>query len=399
MDFSTPPDRLVFLDDHVLDDHIQQVHGNLRFTALSQAQGHLDDVLDLATVEAVDGKGLEFRFGKLDALGLEENTPDLHPGLLFQLVVVHRHGHTGHERGVDDLDAVRGQEQHAGVVLQEPQEDPDHGVALDVVGRALFEEDIRFVDQQNGIPDGSQFQDVAKLLFQLVGSGAEFADRGHVKRSLQDLGHRFRSQGFAGTRTTMQEEDGTTALTTDKISERGLGGHQGMDQILLLFVHDEKLEGILLELDGAELIDQQFSPHLEAHGVATDHRGHGEEDLIVEFFDLLPVGLTVVRVELDEAFLVDDHPTVGTELVEEEPGFPEHVVRVEHVMWLTNEILVFFSTRGEELDLISQRRMDGKIEHVHLPIVGIDSRIALFHDVLAVVDADGFVADIPQTIP
>ncbi len=49
------------------------------------------------------------------------------------------------EGGVEGCDAVGGKEEDALEVFEHAEEDADEGVAADVVGLALFEEDVRFV--------------------------------------------------------------------------------------------------------------------------------------------------------------------------------------------------------------------------------------------------------------
>ena len=51
------------------------------------------------------------------------------------------------EGGIDVVDAVGGEEEDAFVVFQDAEEDGDEFVPLHIVRAALFEEDVRFVEE------------------------------------------------------------------------------------------------------------------------------------------------------------------------------------------------------------------------------------------------------------
>jgi hypothetical protein len=53
---------------------------------------------------------------------------------------------------VECFDPVRGQEEDALEVFEEAEEDADESVAMDVVDRAFFEEDVGFVEQEERTP-------------------------------------------------------------------------------------------------------------------------------------------------------------------------------------------------------------------------------------------------------
>ena len=66
----------------------------------------------------------------------------------------------GLERRVHVFDPVGGQEEDALVVLEHAQEDGDEFVTLEVMRAALFEEDVRFVEQEDGVPFRAHLQHV-----------------------------------------------------------------------------------------------------------------------------------------------------------------------------------------------------------------------------------------------
>ena len=77
-----------------------------------------------------------------------------------EVVVLHADVDAGLEGGVDVVDAVGGEEEDAFVVFEDAEEDGDEFVAFEVVGGALFEEDVGFVEEKDGVPFGGHFENV-----------------------------------------------------------------------------------------------------------------------------------------------------------------------------------------------------------------------------------------------
>ena len=78
--------------------------------------------------------------------------PNLLSRLRLQILIPNTHVYPALERLVEGLDAVRRQEQDALVVLCQTQEDRDERVAMDIVRLARLEEDVGFVEKQDGAP-------------------------------------------------------------------------------------------------------------------------------------------------------------------------------------------------------------------------------------------------------
>jgi len=78
---------------------------------------------------------------------VEDLFPDLRPAACVKVAEVLLHRDAARERLVEPAHAVGGQEQDALVVLEQADEDADHGVALDVALRTLLHEDVCFVQQ------------------------------------------------------------------------------------------------------------------------------------------------------------------------------------------------------------------------------------------------------------
>ena len=79
-----------------------------------------------------------------------------------ELFILHADMDTGLKGGVDVVDAVGGEEEDAFVVFEDTEEDGDEFVAFEVVGGALFEEDVGFVEEEDGVPFGGHFEDVGE---------------------------------------------------------------------------------------------------------------------------------------------------------------------------------------------------------------------------------------------
>ena len=102
---------------------------------------------------------------------VEEIDPDEAARGFTELAVPHADVDTGLEGGVDVVDAVGGEEEDAFVVFEDAEEDGDEFVALQVVRAALFEEDVGFVEEEDGVPFACHFKDVGKRGFHLVRAG------------------------------------------------------------------------------------------------------------------------------------------------------------------------------------------------------------------------------------
>lgn len=82
----------------------------------------------------------------------QKRTPDLRTRRRGQRAEVQRNVDAREERFVEGLDAVRGEEEDTRVIFEVAQEAGDHSVALEVVQATLLEEDIGFVDEDDGFP-------------------------------------------------------------------------------------------------------------------------------------------------------------------------------------------------------------------------------------------------------
>ena len=92
------------------------------------------------------------------------------------------------ERGVDVVDTIGGEEEDPLVIFQDAKEDGNEFVPLEVVGAALFEEDVGFVEQEHGVPFAGHLEDVGKRGLDCGCVEAEVAGAHHVERCAHRLG-------------------------------------------------------------------------------------------------------------------------------------------------------------------------------------------------------------------
>lgn len=75
---------------------------------------------------------------------------------------------TALDRLVEDGDPVCRQDHDALEVLELPQEDGDERVVLQVVLGARFEEDVGFVEEQDGLPARDEVEDLHEAVFEFL---------------------------------------------------------------------------------------------------------------------------------------------------------------------------------------------------------------------------------------
>ena len=77
------------------------------------------------------------------------------------------------DRLVEDGHSVRRQDHDALKVLELPEEDGDERVVLQVVLGARLEEDVGFVEEEDGFPAGDQVEDFREADFEFFGVETE----------------------------------------------------------------------------------------------------------------------------------------------------------------------------------------------------------------------------------
>ena len=135
------------------------------FTLLtSQQLGRLEHILALSAIQLELGQRLNLLLRNAALLALEEIAPHRLPALIVELGIVQTEVDPRLKRRVNVVNAVRGEEENAFVVLEQAQEDADELVALEVVRGAGFEEDVGLVEAQNGVPLCGHFENVGQGL-------------------------------------------------------------------------------------------------------------------------------------------------------------------------------------------------------------------------------------------
>ena len=99
---------------------------------------------------------------------LDESGPDLRFRLLAQLIIFDTEVDAALDRLVEDGHSVRGQDHDALEVLELPEEDGDEGVVLQVVLGARFEEDVGFVEEEDGFPASDEVEDFREADFEFL---------------------------------------------------------------------------------------------------------------------------------------------------------------------------------------------------------------------------------------
>ena len=103
---------------------------------------------------------------------VQEHLPHRPLRLGRQLAIPKRHVDTRLESIIERLHAVRGKEQDPLEVLEQPEEDGNQSVAVDVLDGTLLEEDIGFVEEQDGTPAVGDVEDFVKFGFQFARVGS-----------------------------------------------------------------------------------------------------------------------------------------------------------------------------------------------------------------------------------
>ena len=205
--------------------NIQRGHNMLIAEALilatRQQPRNLEDTLDLAAIDihARQLGQLQGRNVMLLRCRIQEVLPDGFARLDAELLIVEADVDARLEGRVESLHAVGGQEHGALVVFEDAQEDGDELVALEFVQAALFEEDVGFVEQEDGVPAAAHFENVLQFGLDFSRVEAQVAGRHHIQRDLHFLSHALCCEGFADAGWAAKEDDHAAAFALDHVVE------------------------------------------------------------------------------------------------------------------------------------------------------------------------------------
>ena len=315
--------------------------------------GEADDVLDLAAVDVVRGEAGDVEFVGGEAGVLEEVAPDGGAAVPGVRLVVQRDRDAGVEGLVEAADAVSGEEHDAVVLLEQAQEDADHGVAVDVVVGTALEEDVGLVEQDDRVPVAGDLEDVAQLVLELGDGGPEFADCHGVERLAEQLGDGLGGERLAGARRPVQQEDAAAALAADDVLERALVVlDQAFDEGFALLREDQLVVGAVVVLDFVEVADGEFAPLLARERKALDGRPAAVEQVLGQVAEglllvLVVVVAALVGVHFDEGLLVDHAAAEGLVRDGRAPGLEVDVVGLGGVVRLEGVALELGAARGQ----------------------------------------------------
>ena len=242
----------------------------------------------------------------------EDLGPDLRPAVAVEVAEVVLDGNAAGEGLVEAFDAVGGEEEDALLVLEQPDEDADHGVALEVVLAALLHEDVGLVEQQDCVPGLADLEDGFEAVLEFVRLRAEFADVDHVERLVHGLGRGLGGERLADAGRPVHEEDEPAALALDEVGvDAALVADQQLQALLGRVGHDHAAEPVRVERDLGQRLDLQLAPLFRREAEAVDARLAVLQLLGAERFDRLSVLLArLVRVHFAERGVVD-HDAAG----------------------------------------------------------------------------------------
>lgn len=115
------------------------------------------------------------------------------------------------------LDAISGQEHDALVELQDSQEDRNKLVSLQLVQAAFFEEHIRLVQQQNGVPASAHLENHVELVFDMARLDSEVTGRHPIQWCFHLFCDALCCESLTYSRRTAEEQDDAFAFTFDHI--------------------------------------------------------------------------------------------------------------------------------------------------------------------------------------
>ena len=178
------------------------------------------DRLDFAGLP--EGQQLELLRARQAVLGREVVDEDIPHGDTARLVQARQaqgNVNAGLKGLIEGADAVGGEEQDAREVVEGAEEDGDQGVALEGGGGqvAVLEEDVGFVEQQDGAPGDGVVEDLLEAGLELLRVGADVAAGDLVEGFLEGVGDALRGEGFAGAGGAVEEGDETVAFADDEV--------------------------------------------------------------------------------------------------------------------------------------------------------------------------------------
>ncbi len=121
----------------------------------------------------------------------EEEAPDAGATLAVEGGQAEGDMDAGLEGLVESADAVGGEEEDAVEVVEGAEEDGDEGVAGEVFVVAVLEEDVGFVEEEDGVPGVGVVEDFFEAALERAGIGADVAAGYLVEGLFEGVGDAF----------------------------------------------------------------------------------------------------------------------------------------------------------------------------------------------------------------
>lgn len=147
------------------------------------------------------------------------------------------------------LDHVGCEDQNTAIILDLTQEDRDERISRDVGAAPCLHKHIRLVQEQNGIPQLGQFENLRKLLVEVLRRSTQFSRTDDVQRPVGDFRYGLCCKGLSASRVTAEKSDQAFALACDDVVEyRGLRAvlrDEPADELLVLVAEYELMEDFI----------------------------------------------------------------------------------------------------------------------------------------------------------
>ena len=184
-----------------------------------QQPSNLENILNLASIQVHPRQLHKLRL--INSMFLRTRIQKVLPYRLARVDgetgVVERDVDAGLECWIESLNTVGCEKHGTFVVFQYAQEDGNEFVALEFVQRTLLEEDVGFVEKENGIPAASHFENVLELALHFAGVETEVAGAHHVEGNLHFFGYGLRGEGLADAWGTAEQDNHAFPFSFDYV--------------------------------------------------------------------------------------------------------------------------------------------------------------------------------------
>lgn len=130
-------------------------------------------------------------------------------------------------------------------------------VPLEELVVALLQEDVGFVEDQDGAPCDGVVKDLSEALLEHGGVGPDLAAGDLVQGFAKAFGNALGREGLAGSWRAVEECDEAGAFARDQVIDSGclvdIRGHHRLDDLLVFFIQNESFPRVLAEIHRPKL--------------------------------------------------------------------------------------------------------------------------------------------------